>query len=163
VPGKPKKAKDEDVECNIQLEHTTIKELGPGISHLVVHRYLLITVGDRSEVLEGVGEPLINGFLNAHDSPSGVLQDDNPTKDKTDFDAQQDTDLSNEEICQDVIHIKTAERRYEEQWNNKISYHLRAGPNSNSFARYLLSFAPDLGNVRHSRRAVGWSTLILGR
>jgi hypothetical protein len=150
-------------EYDVQLKHTTIKELGPGTSHLFVHSYLVVTIGGTSEVEEGIGTPsILNGYLNAYHSQSGSLQDDHPGTDTTDFDAQ-NTGLSGIQICKDAV--REAERSYESQANNSVSYNLlgKKNPNSNSFARYLLSFAPDFGNVHHSRRAVGWSTLVLGR
>jgi RHS repeat-associated protein len=166
TPTDPPDDQPDDGECDIQVKHATLKELGPVANHFFVHTYLVVTIGGTSEVLEGIADPSpTNGFLNAYHSPSGSLQDDDPAHDSLDFDAKTDTSLTNQEICRDAVLIREAERAFEKNSNNTIAYSLRGkkNPNSNSFARYLLGFAPNLGKVHHARRAVGWSTLIFGR
>jgi hypothetical protein len=106
-----------------------------------------------------VGEPLVGGYLNPYKAADGVLQGENPATNAVDFDAQKNTKLSIDQICNDVSAIMAAFGSFP---MNTVPYNLtgNGAPNSNSFVHYLLGFAPDLGNVKHSRRAIGWNTPI---
>jgi hypothetical protein len=93
------------------------------------------------------------------DHPDSIEQ--NPVT----FDAKRDTALSADELCADANAIIGAERSYEENNNGTVRYDPFGviAPNSNSFARYLFTFAPNLGKITPSKRARGWNHKLLGR
>jgi hypothetical protein len=75
---------------------------------------------------------------------------------------QQPAKLSPAQLCDVVDAINKAFNAFPV---NTVPYDVTGvlNPNSNSFVRYLTTFAADLGSVSHSARARGWSHSLLGR
>jgi RHS repeat-associated protein len=148
-------------DCDVQLRDATI------IGGSAVHSYLYVNIGNGWQVLEGIGDPMPvpGSHLNAYASATGTLVQDHPDTDHVQFDAKKVVGLTPQQICDDANAIFKAEQSYEKNWNGKIHYDPLGifAANSNSFARYLFTFAPDLsGLVKPSRRAKGWNHKLLG-
>jgi hypothetical protein len=130
-----------------------------------VHSYLDVFDGTNWHVLEGIGEggfALFGKHLNAYDTPTGVLNIDNPTTNHVDWDSAKNSTLSMQQICDDVAKLIGATDSFPK---NKVGYDYlgKFAPNSNSFARYLLTFAPDLGSITAPNGAIGWGHQVLGQ
>jgi hypothetical protein len=149
----PSEDESQEPQCDIQVQHLTRGfALGAG-----VHSYPNITQSDgTSYVLEGdSASPFGSGFLNPSKTGDGAIKGENPSKNTIDFDARKDTALTPQQICADIDKISAGHDKFPKK---TIPYSLlgKIAPNSNSFLHYLLNFAPDLGNVKHSKRAYGW-------
>jgi hypothetical protein len=106
--------------------------------------------------------PFFVPFLNSSVLPSPGLVIDNPDSDPVLYDAADDPDLSQWEICDDVTALLKAANGFP---NNKVRYSLTGFPfpNSNSFIRYLLTFIPYPTGITAPAGAVGWGRKVLGR
>lgn len=157
-------------ECDIKEQITPV----PGTFHAGVHTYLDVeinSVWSTIEVTSSTPNPLtknaqMDALITA--GQGGGLNIDHPGTDKTLFDAQKDTNLTPQQLCDDAQAVMNAATSFQKNHApgspGALPYNLlgRNGvANSNSFIRYLLTFAPDLGNVPHSKRAVGWNNLVL--
>ena len=115
-----------------------------------VHSYLDVFDGANWHVLEGIGDggslALFGKHLNAYDTTTGALNIDQPTTNHVDWDSAKDSSLSMEQICDDVAKLMGAADNFPKN-QVKYDYFGKFAPNSNSFARYLLTFAPDLGSI----------------
>jgi RHS repeat-associated protein len=159
-------------QCDVKEQFAPV----PGTFHAGVHTYLDVEIAGAWSVLEATSSTLnplsSNAQLEASITPGqlGGLNIDNPAKDKTVWDAQIDTTLTAQQLCDDAQSIMNAATAFRQNHApgspGAVPYNLFGShgiPNSNSFVRYLLTFAPDFGTVPHSKRARGWKNLVLGQ
>jgi RHS repeat-associated protein len=160
-------------QCDVKEQFAPV----PGTFHAGVHTYLDVEIDGAWSVLEATfsgSNPFSkNAQMDALVTAGlgGGLTIDHPAKDTTVWDAQSDaTQLTAEQLRNDAQSIMNAATAFQQNHApgsaGAVPYNLFGNngiPNSNSFVRYLLTFAPDFGTVPHSKRARGWSNLILGR
>jgi RHS repeat-associated protein len=171
-PRAPQPKPEPEPQCDIKEQFAPV----PGTFHAGVHTYLDVEIDGIWSVLEATFsgsnpfstnaqmEALITSGL------GGGLGIDHPATDTTAWDAKTDTTLTAQQLCDDAESIMNAATAFRQNHApgsaGGVPYNLFGShgiPNSNSFVRYLLTFAPDLGTVPHSKRARGWSNLVLGQ
>ena len=160
-------------QCDVKEQFAPV----PGTFHAGVHTYLDVEIDGAWSVLEATfsgSNPFSkNAQMDALVTAGlgGRLKIDHPATDTTVWDAQRDApQLTAQQLCNDAQAIMNAATAFQQNHTpgsaGAVPYNLWGNngiPNSNSFVRYLLTFAPDFGTVPHSKRARGWSNLILGR
>ena len=182
-PPKPTKPQQpSDGPCDIMEQFAPV----PGTFHAGVHTYLDVEINGAWSVIEATYgnsanpvsknaqmDAIITPGLNSGIEFNGKPVDHpgtGPGADHVEFDAQKDTTLTNQQLCADAQAIMNGATSFQQNHApgsaGAVPYNLFGSngiPNSNSFIRYLLTFAPNLGTVPHSIRARGWNDLVLGR